>query len=97
MTKINASKNRTRIVRLNNFLLKKLSEANDKAPEIETEKNIFSVRAVKNKIKPTAGSTFFAQGEAYLKNLKLSGKYNQYTSDKARLKNFKKIRSNSRQ
>lgn len=45
--------------------------------------------AVKNKIKPKAGSTFFAQANSYLNHLRDSGKYNQYTSDKSRINNFK--------
>lgn len=77
--------------RLNNFILKKLSEATDKALELETTKDVFSVKAVKNKIKPKALSTFFNQAAVYLQNLKLAGKYNQYTSDKSRINNFKKF------
>lgn len=77
--------------RLNNFLLKKLSDANAKALELETDNDVVSVKAVKSKIKPKAGSTFFNQASTYIANLKLAGKYNQYTSDKARLNNFKKF------
>jgi integrase/recombinase XerD len=76
-------------VRLNNFILKKLSEATNSALEIATDKPDLSVKAVKNKIKPTAGSTFNKQAEAYLERLKQAGKYNQYTSDKPRVKHFK--------
>lgn len=78
-------------VRLNNFLLKKLSEANDFSLELETQKNHVSSQAVKQRIKPSAGSTFNAQSELFLQRLKEAGKYNQYTADKPRIKHFKEF------
>lgn len=78
-------------VRLNNFLLKKLSIASDSALELETNKAVVSVKAVKNKIKPISGTTFNAQAEAYLQRLQKAGKYNQYTADKPRVKHFKEF------
>ncbi len=75
--------------RLNNFLLKKLAEATSKALELETEKNETSSKAIKQKVKPSAGSTFFSQAQEYLDNLKQGGKYNQYTADKPRIGHFK--------
>lgn len=77
--------------RLNNFLLKKLAEANDHSLELETQKAFVSTQAVKQKIKPSAGSTFFAQAEVWQKGLKGAGKYNQYTADKPRIKHFKEF------
>lgn len=75
--------------RLNNYILKKLSEANDQSLELETQKNYVSSQAVKQKIKPSVGSTFFPQAELYLQRLKEAGKYNQYTADKPRVNHFK--------
>ena len=77
--------------RLNNLLLKKLSEANDYSLELETQKSYVSSQAVKQKIKPSAGSTFFAQAEVFQQRLKEAGKYNQYTADKPRIKHFKEF------
>ncbi|MFC5410875.1 phage integrase SAM-like domain-containing protein [Larkinella bovis] len=77
--------------RLNNFILKKLSEANDHSLELETQKSYVSSSAVKQKIKPSAGSTFFAQAEVFQQRLKEAGKYNQYTADKPRIKHFKEF------
>lgn len=77
--------------RLNNYILKKLSEANDSALELETNKTHVSVKAVRNKIKPSAGSTFFAQAELFLERLRATGKYNQYTAEKPRIKHFKEF------
>lgn len=76
-------------VRLNNFILKKLSDTTDGILELETNKAQVSIKAVKNKIKPTAGAGFFAQADAYLTQLQKAGKYNQYTADRPRVKHFK--------
>jgi integrase/recombinase XerD len=78
-------------VRLNNFILKKLSEANDHSLQLETQRNYVSSQSVKQKIKPSAASTFFPQAELYLQRLKEAGKYNQYTADKPRIKHFKEF------
>ena len=75
--------------RLNNLLLKKLAEASGKALELETEKDATSSLAIKQKVKPSAGTTFFPQAQDYLDNLKNGGKYNQYTADKPRIGHFK--------
>lgn len=75
--------------RINHFILTKLAEANDKALELETHKEYSSVKAVKEKIKPSVGQTFFPQIDAFIADLKSAGKYNQYTSDKSRLNRFK--------
>jgi len=75
--------------RLNAFIRKKISEASDKALELETAKSDVSSEAVKQRVRPAQGATFFAQAQAYLDNLKASGKYNQYTADKPRIKHFK--------
>lgn len=77
--------------RLNNFLIKKLSEANDMALELETQASESSSRSVKQKLKPRGNLAFFAQAESYLKYLKKMGKYNQYTADKPRVKHFKEF------
>lgn len=74
--------------RLNNFILKKLSDATNSVLEVETDKPEATIKAVKNKIKPSAGASFNKQAQAYLDRLKLAGKYNQYTADKPRVKHF---------
>jgi integrase/recombinase XerD len=76
-------------VRLNNLLMKKLSEASDKAIELDTNREHVSSKAVKLKIKPKGGHSFFGQAELYLATLKEAGKYNQYTADKPRINHFK--------
>lgn len=76
--------------RLNAFLLKKRADANDHSLELGEA----SSRAVKQKVKPRGGVTFFAQADLFLDNLKAAGKYNQYTSDKPRIKHFKEFLDN---
>jgi site-specific recombinase XerD len=81
--------------RLNNFLLKKLSEASDDALALETQTKHVSVQAVRSKIKPQVGATFFPQAESFLSHLKSQGKYNQYTSDKPRIEHFRGFLNNA--
>lgn len=74
--------------RLNNYLIKKLGEVTDTALEVQTSKNHSTARAVKQKVQPTAGSSFAAQATLYLSELKKAGKYNRYVADKPRVKHF---------
>lgn len=90
-TKQRVKKSHPNSTRLNNFILKKLSEAHDQSLELKAQKKYVSSQLVKQKIKPTAGSTFFPQAELYLQRLKEAGKYNQYTADKPRVKHFKEF------
>ncbi len=78
-------------VRLNNLLLKKLSDANNHSLELEANKTHISSQTVRQKIKPAATSGFFAQAQLYLDRLKQDGKYNRYTADKSRIKHFKEF------
>jgi integrase len=78
-------------VRLNNFIQKKLAETNDQCLELESSKATVSAKAVKQKIMPSSGATFFGQAELYLADLKQAGKYNQYTADKPRIKHFRQF------
>ena len=76
-------------VRLNNLILKKLSEANDKLLDLEHQKADTTSHAIKKSIKSTGNPLFVQQGELYLKTLHQSGKYNRYTPDKSRIERFK--------
>ncbi len=75
--------------RLNNFILKKTSQASDTSLEVETNKPEASPRLIKQKIKPTSGTMFFAQADLYLERLKAAGNYNRYIPDQSRIKQFK--------
>ena len=50
-------------VRLNNLIVKKLAEATDSALELEANKQNVSVQSVRQKIKPLASSSVFAQAD----------------------------------
>ena len=88
-TKSRVKKSHPNSVRLNNLINTKLAEATDKALELETNKTDISSRAIKNKIKPKTGETFFKQSDSYLASLQKNGRFNAYSSDKSRLKKFK--------
>jgi integrase/recombinase XerD len=77
--------------RLNNYIAKKHSEALDGALEIETKKTDASAIAVRQKIKPKVGATFFPQADDYLLNLQASGKFNRYSPDKPRIGHFREF------
>lgn len=77
--------------RLNNLIAKKYAEANDKLIELETSKNDTSSIAIKKTIKARANSSFFAQAEIYLENIKTSGRYNRYVSEEPRVRKFKEF------
>ncbi|MBO0358654.1 site-specific integrase [Hymenobacter sp. BT186] len=77
--------------RLNNFLLKKLTEATDKSLEVESQREDVSVKAIRQKIKPSAGVTFVPQAEAYLAILKQAGKYNRVVAERVHLNRLLKF------
>lgn len=80
--------------RLNNLLIKKLADYTDKTLELEATKQDVTVRAIRQKIKPTTAATFFPQAQAYLDALQKSGKYNEYTANKPRIGHFKEFLKN---
>lgn len=77
--------------RLNNLLLKKLTEATDKSLELEANTNTVSAKSVKSKIKNAKGASFFQQAEIYIEDLTKSGKYNCVKADKPRIKHFREF------
>lgn len=76
-------------IRLNNYLLKKLAEATEKALELESAHHTVSSQTVRKKVKPSAGNTVFAQADLYLERLKADGKFNRYSADSPRIKHLK--------
>lgn len=81
--------------RLNNFILAKKAAASDKSLEAETLKDEVSVRAIRQKIKPKGGATFFAQAAIYLQRFQDAGNFNCYNADKARVKYFREFLNGS--
>jgi len=76
---------------LNNFLVKKLTEANSKFLELSTEKRLVSAKRISSELKSEKVSSFFAQANIYLDELKKSGKYNRYSADKPRINRFREF------
>ncbi|GAA4457975.1 site-specific integrase [Rurimicrobium arvi] len=76
---------------LNHFLAKKYWEAQEKSLEVETNKDEVTSVAVKQKIKPKGGKTFFSQADLYLKSLETAGKYNRFVADAPRVKHFREF------
>jgi integrase/recombinase XerD len=75
--------------RLNNLIVKRLSELSEKAIILESEKEVVTANLIKKSSKKAPAPMFFVYAEKYLSLLKASGKYNQYTADKPRVKHFK--------
>lgn len=76
--------------RLNNFIYKKLSEANDKLLELESTDKKTTARSVKKVIKgKNDKTTFFELAETYLNQLEANGKFNRLRSERPRIKHFK--------
>lgn len=82
-------KSHSNSARINNLLIKKLAEASDKMLEAETHKKDTSAQMMRHSFKGKTQGTFFVQAETFLDSLKKAGKYNQYTSDKPRIKHFR--------
>lgn len=76
---------------LNIFLLKKITETNNRFLELETRKAHSTSKTIRNKLKSKDLSTFFSQADFYLDNLKRAGKYNRFSSEKPRINRFKEF------
>ncbi|MBK7800062.1 MAG: site-specific integrase [Saprospiraceae bacterium] len=90
-TKQRVKKSNSNHQALNLFLVKKLTEANNKFLELETQKTNISAKAIQRSLKSKNTSNFFGQAEIYLHNLKQSGKYNRYSADKPRINRFREF------
>jgi integrase/recombinase XerD len=76
---------------MNNFLLKSLSDANDKLLEFESNRNDHSAKTVRKRVQHSSGVSFFKQAEIYLEDLKKCGKYNCEVNAACRLERFKEF------
>lgn len=80
-------------VRLNNLILTKLAEANDKVLELESQKKEASVKTIRRKVAAEKESTFLKQAQIYLDNLKRAGKYNRHNNDSPKIERVKEFAS----
>jgi len=83
-------KNHPNSKRLNNFLLQKLADANDKMLEMETSNAGISSQAVRYSLKPSLhGDTFFSVAKSYIDNFEKAGKYNRFQTERSRINKFR--------
>jgi integrase len=77
--------------RLNNLILKKLAEANDKLLELEVSKKDTTAKSIKNTIVADKEGTFLKQAAIYLEQLKKAGKFNRYDNDSPKIQRVKEF------
>jgi len=78
--------------RLNNFILKKLSEADDLLLELESKEKVFSSGNIKKQLKKDKkGNSFFKYAGIHIKDLEAQGKYNQSIPENSRIEHFKEF------
>lgn len=76
---------------LNNFIVSKVAEANDKVLKSEMKPEYESVAEIRNKIVEKKGFDFFIVANMHLQNLKNRNKHHQYDTEFGRLKKFKEF------
>jgi len=77
-------------VRINNYLVSKLTEVENLNFELEKQEASVSAKTIQTQaVAPLHGKSFFAFADAYLENLKTAGNYNVYTSEKPRITCFR--------
>lgn len=78
--------------RLNNLILTKIAEANNKLLELESSEEKISADSVKRKIKgEKIDVSFFNLARQHLDSLHKAGKYTRYSADKSRIKHFREF------
>ncbi|EHQ29752.1 site-specific integrase [Mucilaginibacter paludis] len=80
--------------RLNHLILTKTAEANDTLLELETHNKDISSKLVTAEIKPKAATSFFAQADIFVENLRTQGKYNRVLTEQSRIKAIKEFLGN---
>lgn len=76
---------------LNNLLLRKLAEANDKILKAETEDQDISLAIIRKKVKGEKQMDFFGIAYKHLENLKNAEKFRQYETQRGRIEKFRKF------
>jgi len=90
-----AKKSHPNSSRLNNYLLKKLSEAHDIALDAQTNKSKLSALGIRKKIVGEDKMSFFEVSKIHLSALKKRKKIGQYRTEEGRLKIFQNFLGNS--
>ncbi|MEM9836569.1 MAG: Arm DNA-binding domain-containing protein, partial [Bacteroidota bacterium] len=77
---------------LNNYLLKKLADANDKLLELESKSKLITAQNVASEIKSEGLSgSFFALADSYIKQLEANEKFSRVNAEKPRIKHFREF------
>ncbi len=78
--------------RLNNLLLKRLAEADDKLLDLEIQNKDLSVKVIKKSIKAEKTDlSFFTQADMFIDNMKRQGKYNRVSGDQPKINHFREF------
>lgn len=78
--------------RLNNFLLKKLTEAQNAILDFELKQADFTVEDLRQKLSSEkTKDTFFAQAELYFENLAQAENYNRLTAERPAVNHFRRF------
>lgn len=81
--------------RLNNLILKKLSEADNKLLDLEITNKDLSAKVIKRSLKSNVADLYFsAQADLFIENMRRAGKYNRVPTEQSRLKNFRDFLGN---
>ncbi|MCB0518082.1 MAG: tyrosine-type recombinase/integrase [Lewinellaceae bacterium] len=78
--------------RLNNYLLKKLNDANSTILELELKHKEITLQTIREALSPKhKNNTFFAQVELYFEPLITEGKYNRISADRPAFNHFRRF------
>lgn len=75
--------------RLNHLISQKLSEANNKLLQTETDTDAFSIGTLKKKLSRNRNLNFFSIAEKHLENLQSRNKHHQYRTERGRIQRLK--------
>ncbi|MUP47287.1 recombinase [Gramella sp. BOM4] len=76
---------------INNFIISKIAEANQKVLEAESNREYQNVESIKKKITQNKKVDFFEIADKHLENLKSRNRHHQYDTEVGRLKKLKKF------
>jgi len=78
--------------RLNNYIVKKLAEANDKLLEMEGNLDTVTAQSVTRQIKTNRKTTtFFEFAAIYVEQLEAKGQFSRLSAEKPRIRHFQKF------
>ena len=78
--------------RLNNFLLKKLTDAQNIILDFELKEKEFSVQELKRQLTSEKNKdTFFSQADLYFENLLQAGNYNRVSGERSAINHFRRF------